>query len=657
MVRSPARWLRLCALACLTLAGARGGQAQISPARFLAPATFAAGNSPYGVAALDWDDDGKLDLAVANSQNASIGPNTVSLLLGNGGGAFSTPIAIDTTSRDPRPLAAADLNHDGRTDLVVGHWGTFPGSDMAAILLGTADVRAPALSTLVVGQDPIALAITDFDLDGNLDLASSLRSTAEVRWGDGQGRFAESSSAGIGGWGGLAAGHLDDDEVPDLAAGSFDGHVSFAFGSPRRVFARRQPPIRVGGFVTSVVTADFTSDGVADVAAANQDGQSISVLVNDGSGFFALARQVPMGKRTIGLGVADFNHDGAVDLVATHSSAGSVSILLGDGQGGFPSHEEIAVGNGPLFVVVADVNGDRASDVITGNTTGSSVSVVLNAIPGPPPTITRAIPAVGGNNGDVTVQVVGRGLESGARLQLRAPSGSTIEADPVLATSQASTLRATFALDGQPPGPRDLDADRPTVDAHHVDDHGAAHVDDYTAAADRYDDHDHAAPVYRRRAVRRSGCLQRRPLRRWGLRCKPAGRLCAHVVSPRAARVGCLRRSGDTQEASGGHAEAREVGAAPARPAGGWAASREGWAAPSEDSRRPPRDRRRGREGLTERTHHRAMWWRASGDRGRRERRTRGCLAAHAQVGHGPSPDRQDVVRREAEIVTRMRSS
>src|SRR5215469_13773812 len=79
--------------------------------------TLAVDASPESVALADLNRDGKLDLVVVSLDSNQ----TVSVFLGNGDGTFQ-PQARYAVGSFPYGLAVADVNLDGILDLIVGNY-------------------------------------------------------------------------------------------------------------------------------------------------------------------------------------------------------------------------------------------------------------------------------------------------------------------------------------------------------------------------------------------------------------------------------------------------------------------------------------------------------------------------------------------------------
>ena len=180
---------------------------------FQAHVDYAAGPAPNGVAVGDFNGDGKLDLAVANgSSNVA---STVSILLGNGDGTFQAPVSYPA-SINPASVATVDFNHDGKLDLaVVNNIGS------VSILLGNGDGTFQKRVDYGTGSLPWGtLGIGDLNGDGNLDLvvANSGSNTVSVFLGNGDGTFQTQvkASAGVDP-GGAVVGDFNGDGRLDLA--------------------------------------------------------------------------------------------------------------------------------------------------------------------------------------------------------------------------------------------------------------------------------------------------------------------------------------------------------------------------------------------------------------------------------------------------------
>ena len=129
-------------------------------------------SNPRGVTAADLNGDGNLDIVYANITNSSgnVSGAGVSVMLGNGAGGFAAPVTYLTgTGASPVTVSVADMNGDGRPDLVVPNFGASPGT--ASILIGNGNGTFQSHTTLLAGTNPEVAAIGDFDGDGDNDIA------------------------------------------------------------------------------------------------------------------------------------------------------------------------------------------------------------------------------------------------------------------------------------------------------------------------------------------------------------------------------------------------------------------------------------------------------------------------------------------------------
>ena len=346
--------------------------------------TFVVGATPLAVAVADLNGDGQPDLVVANGADS-----TVSVLLGNGNGTFQDSpdyLAQHTFAVGPQPFSvvAADLNGDGKPDLVTADYG----NGTVSVLLGNGDgtfQASPdylAQHTFAVGPQPFSVVVADLNGDGKLDLVTANRilggTTASVLQGNGDGTFQPQHTLTVGSQPtGVTVADVNGDGKPDLVTANFgDNTVSVLLGNGNGSFQRQQT-FKVGDAPIAVAVVDVNGDGKPDLVTANQFGNTVSVLLGNGDGSFQSHLAFAVGSRPDTVAVADLNGDGKDDLVVANYVGNSVSVLLGNGDGTFQTQQTILVGSEPDGVAVKDLNGDGKPDLVVANYGANTVSVLL----------------------------------------------------------------------------------------------------------------------------------------------------------------------------------------------------------------------------------------------------------------------------------------
>jgi FG-GAP-like repeat len=318
----------------LTLAGTAAYFVAILPASASSSSDFdrvtiPVGSGPASIAVADVNHDGKPDIIVANMAS-----ETVSVLLGDGKGHFApAPGSPFPCGPAPNDISVGDINGDGNPDLVIANTGT----PYLTVLLGDGHGRfAPSPhSPFVTGSYPHVhgVAVADFTGNGNLDVVTDSWGHNQILMIPGDGR-----------------GNL-------ILPGRF-------FNVGKRPYQRLR-------------SADFNKDGHPDVVTTDIGSNAVTILLGDGNGGFheAPGSPFPAGAAPWGVAIYDLKHDGNLDLVTIpyapevqDSSQIGVTVLLGDGRGGFTtmpgSPLSLAGCEGPDRVAAGDINGDGFGDIV-----------------------------------------------------------------------------------------------------------------------------------------------------------------------------------------------------------------------------------------------------------------------------------------------------
>lgn len=372
------------------------------------------GAEPVALATGDFDGNGLTDVAVGSRTGGNV------TLLRQGGGRVFSPVATLSVGTGVSAAALGDVNADGTLDLLVTHEtgelvvlrndarrtftrvftgqvGIHPvalrvvddrsvgqvvtgdgradalvldrGANDVLVLGGLGDGRFEVSSRLVVGNDPVGLAVGDFDEDqqGAVDFATANQGSGSlsVVRGQGGGSFVAAASFGTGpNPVAFTIADFDRDgwlDVVTLNRG--DGTVSFLRGNGRGSLKPRQDFAARAG-ATLLASGDFDGDGFVDLAAAAPDDSRITILPNGISGF-GLAKTVNAEVAVAVLLARDLDFDGRADLVALQPTVGRVLVLRSAGAN-FDAPRVVEFVGTATTIGLAQVLRDANVDLVVG---------------------------------------------------------------------------------------------------------------------------------------------------------------------------------------------------------------------------------------------------------------------------------------------------
>ncbi len=334
---------------------------------FQAPIVSATTAGSWAMVAGDFNHDGKLDLA-ANS----IGGTSIDILMGNGDGTFVPRVSYATTAYANR-LAVGDLNGDGFAD-VVGVSSIGAGTAFVLMNTGTGTGTFAPVQNFVAGQGAVDVKIADLDHDGKADLVVANQNSAggvNTMKGNGDGTFQAPHSyyASTAPYRETVGDFNNDGNMDVCVLNSYIGNqMTILLGNADGTYQPAHSYSLPNGSSGELTSADFNGDGNLDIIEAN--GQ-VELGRGDGS-FYGIQGNAGFNGNYMALG--DLNGDGAVDAVATGFGAVATTMLnaandatlIGSAVGLSLSAPATAVAGQafPVTVTALDANGNVATNFL-----------------------------------------------------------------------------------------------------------------------------------------------------------------------------------------------------------------------------------------------------------------------------------------------------
>lgn len=362
---------------------------------------YSTGNHPLHPVMGDFNNDGHLDVAVANLTD-----NTATISFGNGTGVLTAPpsITLPTPMSGVTSMLAYDFNHDGYAELAISSMGVFQVYD--GVTLGTVPPFGVAVPTTFTD-----MAVGDFNADGVMDVVAIqnsgvvdiLTGTGGIGFVVGGGPFPSIPTINPLSFTAITVGNFDAGSPSD---GGLDFAVTDQGNDAAYVFLHTlagtgfnlAPILVVGGGASDILSANFDAGSLTDhgldLAILNSVNNSITIFMGNGNGTFM--NYVPSPDTIVldpsvatptALVAGNFDgmneNDAGIDLaVIGHSGGlvGFVSVVLGDGYGNFVQQlPQTIAGNAAVDITSGDLDSDTYPDIVSTNGATSDVSVLLGS--------------------------------------------------------------------------------------------------------------------------------------------------------------------------------------------------------------------------------------------------------------------------------------
>ncbi|MFM2069331.1 MAG: hypothetical protein RLZZ584_4240, partial [Pseudomonadota bacterium] len=289
-----------------------------------------------GGALADMNNDGRLDIISAN-----VGSSNVSIFTSLGNGSFSAPAVVQVDVVEAgvtkaRELAIGDLNKDGWNDIVT----TNPGNHTVSVLMsdGKGGLKPDLIRLGTGATSPFGVELADVNGDGRLDIITSnfTSHNVSVITANAAGGFnsADNFSVGTGASNPvkLTLGDVNGDGKLDIVtANQTSNNISVLTGNGLGGFNTAQV-ITTGVTQLDVSVVDINGDGKNDILATSGLAKAVVVTANGTGGYNTPQLLDTGGANTSSIQVVDVNGDNRLDMVVSNYYSAGVGILTAVGE-------------------------------------------------------------------------------------------------------------------------------------------------------------------------------------------------------------------------------------------------------------------------------------------------------------------------------------
>ena len=237
------------------------------------------------------------------------------------------------------------------------------------------------------GLYPIALATSDFNNDGKLDVVffSQANNSLFMLPGNGNGTFralirSRLSYTSIS-LERIAVGDFNLDNKLDIAfTDSYATSMSVLFGSGNGTFGNlRRFSTGSASYPYGIAIGYINHDNYSDIVIADRMYDKLTIYLGNRSGNFSAQQVLSTGKETApySISVIDVNDDNHSDIIVINYYDRNIGIFLGYGNGTFDEQKTFFTGGGiyPCYMTLDDLNNDSKQDIVF-STTGKTIGIM-----------------------------------------------------------------------------------------------------------------------------------------------------------------------------------------------------------------------------------------------------------------------------------------